>query len=185
MLDGAPLRARVVEESPLYRKFGAGRLSSAMRETEVPALAGCGRVDSGFGFGTVASEGWGGGVARCKSSLSVYVPGGFQYVSRDTVRAWSVVVYLLQPGIAIRDPSDSIAYCSSLSWEQDVYHRRHKAPWWDIVAGEVAHWNSIVSVCVGRRAADAQTLAHERREWTYNMTAIDKKYLYISNELYN
>jgi hypothetical protein len=72
-----------------------------------------------------------------------------------------VIAYLLQPGIAIRDPSDSIMYCLSLSWEQGVYHRRHKAPWWDIVAGEVAHWNSMVSVCVGRRAADAQTPAHE------------------------
>lgn len=74
MLEGAPLRASVVDERPLYKKFGAGRLSRAMRETEVPALAGCGRVDRGFGFGTVASEGWGGGVARCKSSLRVYVP---------------------------------------------------------------------------------------------------------------
>jgi hypothetical protein len=45
-----------------------------MRETVVPAVAGCGLVERGFGLTTVASEGCGGGVARCKSSLRMYVP---------------------------------------------------------------------------------------------------------------
>lgn len=44
-------------------------------ETFVPAVAGCGVVARGLGFKTGDSEGCGGGVARCKSSFNVYVPG--------------------------------------------------------------------------------------------------------------
>lgn len=40
----------------------------------VPADAGWGFVARGFGLIIGASEGCGGGVARCKSSLSTYVP---------------------------------------------------------------------------------------------------------------
>lgn len=40
----------------------------------VPAEAGCGVVARGFGLIIGASEGCGGGVARCKSSLRTYVP---------------------------------------------------------------------------------------------------------------
>lgn len=43
-------------------------------ETFVPADAGWGVVARGFGFMIGASEGCGGGVARCRSSFSVYVP---------------------------------------------------------------------------------------------------------------
>lgn len=40
----------------------------------VPDVAACGVVARGLGFIIGASEGWGGGVARCKSSLRRYVP---------------------------------------------------------------------------------------------------------------
>lgn len=43
-------------------------------ERLVPAVAGWGVVASGFGLMTGASDGCGGGVARCRSSLSVYRP---------------------------------------------------------------------------------------------------------------
>jgi hypothetical protein len=42
-----------------------------------------------------------------------------------------------------------------------------------------------VSVCVGRRRADAQTPAHEEiirnggREWTYNMMAVQRMLVYF------
>jgi hypothetical protein len=40
----------------------------------VPAVAGMGVVANGFGLIIGASDGWGGGVARCRSSLRTYVP---------------------------------------------------------------------------------------------------------------
>ena len=43
-------------------------------ETFVPAVAGWGVVASGFALIMGASEGCGGGVARCKSSFRTYVP---------------------------------------------------------------------------------------------------------------
>lgn len=56
--------------SILYRGGGACRELSERREIFVPAVAGCGVVARGFGFRTGVSDGCGGGVARCKSSLS-------------------------------------------------------------------------------------------------------------------
>jgi len=52
----------------------------------VPDVAGWGAVDRGFGLTTGASEGCGGGVARCKSSFSTYKP------SAGTVSQVSVCV---------------------------------------------------------------------------------------------
>lgn len=58
----------------LYKKGGELLELNDRRDSLVPAVAGCGVVARGFGFTTGASEGWGGGVARCKSSFKVYVP---------------------------------------------------------------------------------------------------------------
>ena len=51
-----------------------GRTSRLSSDSFVPAVAGCGLVASGFGLMIGASEGCGGGVARCRSSLRTYVP---------------------------------------------------------------------------------------------------------------
>lgn len=60
---------KLVADIPLYRK-GGGRASRFSNEIVVPAVAGWGVVARGFGFTIGASDGCGGGVARCKSSLS-------------------------------------------------------------------------------------------------------------------
>lgn len=59
---------RPVAVTPLYWR-GDGRASRLINDTLVPAVAGWGFVASGFGLMMGASDGCGGGVARCKSSL--------------------------------------------------------------------------------------------------------------------
>lgn len=59
---------RLAAVMPLYWK-GEWRASRLISDTLVPAVAGWGFVASGFGFMTGASDGCGGGVARCRSSL--------------------------------------------------------------------------------------------------------------------
>lgn len=57
------------------KSAGGGGLVSRLRiEILVPIVAGCGVVARGLGLRTGASDGWGGGVARSRSSLSTYVP---------------------------------------------------------------------------------------------------------------
>lgn len=71
------------------------------RESFVPALAGCGVVARGFGFMIGASEGCGGGVARCKSSFRTYVPAkgfsirdlNYQYYSKSLTFSHEQLVF--------------------------------------------------------------------------------------------
>jgi hypothetical protein len=53
----------------LYKSGGFARELRDNSEILVPAVAGCGVVARGFGLIIGASEGCGGGVARCRSSL--------------------------------------------------------------------------------------------------------------------
>lgn len=64
----------VVVGVSLKRAGGGVRDSRLRREILVPVVAGCGVVANGLGLTTGASDGWGGGVARRRSSLSTYVP---------------------------------------------------------------------------------------------------------------
>jgi hypothetical protein len=58
----------------LYKSGAELRELNDSSEILVPAVAGWGVVARGFGFIIGASEGCGGGVARCRSSLRMYVP---------------------------------------------------------------------------------------------------------------
>ena len=53
----------------------SGLTSRLSRVSPVPAVAGWGAVERGFGLAIGASEGCGGGVARCRSSFNTYSPG--------------------------------------------------------------------------------------------------------------
>ena len=57
--------------SVLYSSGGFARELKESRDNFVPAVAGWGVVASGFGLMTGASEGCGGGVARCRSSFRI------------------------------------------------------------------------------------------------------------------
>lgn len=74
ILEYLPLDNALRLVSVLYKSGGARRELRDKSEILVPAVAGCGVVARGFGFIIGASEGCGGGVARCRSSLRIYVP---------------------------------------------------------------------------------------------------------------
>jgi hypothetical protein len=71
MLSRAPSDREVVR----YTAGESGLTSRLSRVSRVPALAGWGVVERGFGLTIGASEGCGGGVARCRSSFNTYNPG--------------------------------------------------------------------------------------------------------------
>ena len=50
------------------------RLPTLISDSFTPDVGGLSSVESGFGFTMGASDGCGGGVAKCKSSLRIYVP---------------------------------------------------------------------------------------------------------------
>lgn len=58
----------------LYRFGGLLLLLVITSDIFTPEVGGVGTVARGLGFTIGASEGCGGGVARCKSSTSSYVP---------------------------------------------------------------------------------------------------------------
>ena len=60
----------------LYSWGGTLRGLTMESESLTPAVGGPGVVASGFGLTTGASDGCGGGVARCMSSRKMYVPVG-------------------------------------------------------------------------------------------------------------
>ncbi len=106
----------------------------------MPAVAGWGVVASGFGLTMGASEGWGGGVARSKSSLRTYVPiaalqrpvlerGGA--ASNEAGRGRGA--YPLQQETGLRELT---ICCWSRSWgSHDPRREQHcMPPGWDISA---------------------------------------------------
>ena len=61
--------------TPDFKKVGGFfRGSSVTRDSFTPIVGGVGSVASGFGLMIGASDGWGGGVARSRSSWRMYVP---------------------------------------------------------------------------------------------------------------
>ena len=58
---------------------GLLRLPTLISDTFTPDVGGFSSVARGFGLTIGASDGWGGGVARCKSSLRSYVPMSIKY----------------------------------------------------------------------------------------------------------
>lgn len=74
MLGGIADRALAAVVARKRFWVGGLRGASMVRESFVPAVGGPIVVASGLLFGTGASEGCGGGVARCRSSRRTYVP---------------------------------------------------------------------------------------------------------------
>jgi len=98
-----------------------------------------GVVANGFGLIIGASDGWGGGVARCRSSLRMYVPS-VMFSVRFNVQecAWS---YLHQQPIDIRAPSDATGCYSFRSWASPghLQQQDYRQPAKDIAEGVAEH----------------------------------------------
>lgn len=80
----------VADVVTLYNGWVALRGLAVTRESFTPAVGGAGVVAKGFGLVVGASEGCGGGVARCRLSRSVYVPTGPNQKLIHSSRTWSI-----------------------------------------------------------------------------------------------
>ena len=65
-----------------------------IKDTFTPDVGGAGTVARGLGLMIGASDGWGGGVARCKSSLRWYVPIVQRGVSKLILQHFNTWVFV-------------------------------------------------------------------------------------------
>lgn len=122
--------------SVLYSSGGFALELKESKDIFVPAVAGWGVVASGLGLIMGASDGCGGGVARCRSSFRIYVPAiAFSECSWSSVRH----MYLLQPLIEMPGQQDATGCYSSQPWGRVRHFADCTPPGTDILGEVVAH----------------------------------------------